>query len=406
MMQRRYAFGLALFLTLCAGRLSAQPVSAATDPDGAFAMARELAFEGNRAAARDTLEAILRHYPEYHDVRDFLAHTYRWEGRHEEARKHYNRVTSRVRDREDFWVAAVQNELEAGNPSLALGLANKALGYLGQSEALERIQLQVTADLQSQPDAGLPAERREPGNAPMISVSNALEVFDQYYDAMYYGTLEYQHHHTLGKALPRINYSHRFGDNGVQYELDLYPRISKTLYAYANYGFSESELFPKHRAGVEVFANLPRAMEASLGVRHMDFRESRASLYTASFGFYRGDYYVNFRPFLAFASGRGPGVSGSVLARKYLGDASRYLGVSLSYGFSPELRQLGNGTTLIAETLLFLEAQQFWVEYQFPGGGGQHRYKARLGISRQEYVLEPGAFMWILGGGLTYSLKI
>lgn len=406
MMRKRYALSLVLFLFLRLWALSAQSISAVSDPDGAFAMARGLAFAGKSPQARDTLEAILRHYPDYHDVRAFLANTYRWEGEHEEARKHYNRVTSRVRDREDVWVAAVQNELEAGNPSLALGLANKALGYLGHSDALERIGVQVTADLQSQQEKGQPTERRESGKDPMISVSNALEAFDRYYDAMYYGSLEYQQHHALGKALPRINYSHRFGRNGVQYELDLYPRISKAFYAYANYGFSDSDLFPRHRGGLELFANLPRAMEASLGVRYMDFRESQASLYTASFGFYRGNYYVSFRPFLAFASGRGPGVSGSVLARKYLGDGDQYLGVSLAYGFSPELRQLGNGTTLIAETLLFLEAQQFWVEYQFSGGGGQHRYRARLGISRQEYVLEPGAFMWILGGGLTYSLKI
>jgi YaiO family outer membrane protein len=406
MMRYGYAFGLMFLLSLWAGTLWAQTTSAATDPDGALLRARELAFTGKGPQARDTLEAILRNYPDYHDARAFLANTYRWEGAHEDARKHFNRVTSRVRDREDIWVAAVQNELQAGNPSLALGLANKALSFLGESEALEQIRVQLIAASMPQEDKAVPTERRQPGQYPSLSVSNSLEAFDRYYDAMYYGSLEYQYPGTFGKALPRINYSHRFGRNGVQYELDLYPRISKTFYAYANYGFSDSELFPRHRGGIELFANLPKAMEASIGARYMDFRESRASLFTASFGAYRGNYYVSFRPFLAFASGRGPGVSGSVSARKYLGDADQYLGVSFAYGFSPELRQLGNGTTLIAETLLFLEAQQFWVEYQFSGKSRQHRYKARLGISRQEYVLEPGAFMWILGGGLTYSLKI
>lgn len=380
------------------------------DPDAAFRSARSLAFNGNRISARDTLKQILRDYPDYIDVQAFLANTYRWDGDHDSARRHFNRIISRERGREDVWVNAIQNELKDGNTSIALGLANKALHFLGSSAPVEDIRREILAESDNgfTGKVGLAskdrAEVKEFRN--VVSVSNTVEVFDQFYDPMYYGTVEYQGKTRSGKVVPRINYSNRFGINGLQYELDLYPKISETFYAYINYGYSDAEIFSRHRAGLEVFVNLPKALEASLGARYLDFRDVQATLLTGSLGMYRGNYYLSLRPFITMLNGRRPAVSGSFTARKYLSDNYNYLGIKLSYGFSPELRQLGNGNTLIAESLLFIESRQLWMEYQLSDSKGQHLYKARLGLVRQEYILQPGAFFWVFSGGLTYSLRI
>ena len=61
---------------------------------------------------------------------------------------------------------------------------------------------------------------------------------------------------------------------------------------------------------------------------------------------------------------------------------------------------------MIAESLLYLESQQLLFEYQFASRNRQHLYMAQVGVSRQEYLLQPGAFFWVLGGGLTYRLRI
>ena len=114
---------------------------------------------------------------------------------------------------------------------------------------------------------------------------------------------------------------------------------------------------------------------------------------------------MNIRPYLTVMNGRSA-FSGSFLARRYLSDDLRYLGIRASYGYSPELRQLNSGGELIAETVLFLESQQLFMEYQFGSGNGQHLYLAQLGVSRQEYLLQPGAFFWVLSGGITYRLRI
>ena len=57
------------------------------DPDTAFKNARELAFNNQRKQAQDTLLFILTKYPDYHDIRSFLASTYSWDGEYKKAKE-------------------------------------------------------------------------------------------------------------------------------------------------------------------------------------------------------------------------------------------------------------------------------------------------------------------------------
>lgn len=384
--------------------LLSQETPAPFDPDISFRNARELAFQGEYQAARDTLQRILDQYPEYTEVHTFLANTYRWEGNHNQARRHFNRITSEERNLEDVWVAAIHNELQAGNTSIALGLANKALSYLGENQALRALRNDILGKSKV-PETD--ASEAIVAYKNRISIDNRLETFDQFYDPMWYTSLEYRRETALGRIIPRVNYSNRFQTSALQYELDLYPQISRTFYGYLNYGYSSSELYPTHKAALEVFANLPKAMEISFGGRYLEFVNSQASLITGSFGIYRGNYYLSLRPYVTLVNGRSPAGSGSLIAQKYLSSDLHYLGIRASYGYTPELRQLRSGDVLISESLLFLESQSLQLEYQFSSGpNSQHLYLARLGVSRQEYVLEEGTFFWVLGGGLTYRLRI
>ena len=386
----------------------AQPREAPYDPDQAYWHARDLAFQGAYGQARDTLSKILLDFPEYTDVESLLAKTYSWDGNYDRARQHFNRITSRERKREADWLASVKNEVYAGNTSLAIGLANKGLRYLEESAELETLRdaLLETASKASGAQATFPGSEGSGGmdTRNFISVSSAAEAFDRVYAPMLYGSVAYKRNTKLGAIIPRINYNDRFGIQGVQYELDLYPRISEKVYAYLNYGYSEADIFPAHRAAAEVYSSFGKALEASLGMRFLDFREQTARLLTGSFGMYRGQYYLNLRPYLSLFKDRKPGVSGSVLARRYLASPQQYIGLRATYGFNPELRQLRSGTELLAETLLFVESLELRFEYQFAPGAGRHRYTAQIGISRQEFVFESGAFFWAFRGGIRYQV--
>jgi len=57
------------------------------DPDVTFETARKLAFNGARKQAQDSLIMLLKKYPNYHDIRSFLASTYSWDGNYKLAKK-------------------------------------------------------------------------------------------------------------------------------------------------------------------------------------------------------------------------------------------------------------------------------------------------------------------------------
>lgn len=156
---------------------------------------------------------------------------------------------------------------------------------------------------------------------------------------MFYGAVEYKKQTKWGVILQRINFNRRFNIKGVQAEVDAYPKIYKSLSGNFNYGFSTSEIFPKHRVGAEMVKELHNAMEASLGFRHLSFVADQAIILTGSFGLYSGNYYVSIRPFVVPDGVKGLGVSDSLLVRRYLKDGNNYLGMNLGKGFDTEMNQ-------------------------------------------------------------------
>ncbi|MFS4416924.1 YaiO family outer membrane beta-barrel protein [Maribacter sp. 2307ULW6-5] len=394
-----------LLLLLCL-KLVAQDKEYSGDPDASFLVARDLAFSGNYAQAQDTLRRVLDKYPDYADVRTLMAKTYSWEKRYDLARGHFNRVTSQERHHKETWVAAIKNEQYAGNWQIALGLTNKALNYMGQDTTLLRLREASIAALES-PIQGSAARMEQPAalDTESLTLYTEGEVFDQLLDPMYLGALEYKKKFKWGTLLPRLTYNRRFNINGVQAELDAYPQFSKTLRGYVNVGVSPAEIFPRFRAGGELTAAFPKGMEVSLGLRHLAFSEDRATLLTGSFGFYKGNYYTVFRPYLLPSGQRGPSLSGSLLSRKYLRDKNHFFGLNLVYGFDAEVNQFIVDGTLLAETLMYLEVQRLRLEYQFTNSKGNEQYRLHLGANRQEMAFDSNNFFLSVTAGIAYQIK-
>jgi len=382
------------------------------NPDTSFFTARTLAFEGKRDIARDTLNHILTKYPDYSDVRSLLASTYSWDGRYDLARDQFNRITSQERQNKEVWVAAIKNEIYSEDYYIALGLSNKALTYLKDDDDIQDLRRKVLEnlyeDMKTAMDTAVSTVKKytEPEiKRNNISMTNSFEVFDAVYGPMVYSSFAYSRKTKAGSVIPRINYANRFETHGLQYELDLYPKFSKTFYAYLNYGFSSAPIFPGHRVGAEFYANLPKAIETSLGVRYLDFRTTKATVYTGSVGLYRGNYYFSVRSYVTPQDFGNVSVSGGLLVRRYLKDANNYLGINMGMGYSPELKQFIDGEALLAETLLFVESQRLALAYQFTGKVSPNSYKLNLGLSRQELVFDSGNFVWSVSAGLRYEVK-
>ncbi len=403
-----------ILLTTIIGFLGiAQETDYNGDPDISFYIARDLAFSGKRAIAQDTLNHILTRFPHYDDVRNLLASTYSWDGKYEKARGHFNKIISTDKKNKETWVAAIKNEIYAKEYYIALGLANKALSYNEADEQLLKLRDEILKNtpgsVENQPE--IPEENfkkffvEDKVYKNRLAISNAYEIFDIAYEPMIYSSLEYKRETKLGSIIPRVNFSNRFEINGLQYELDTYPKFSKKFYAYTNYAFSNAPIYPNHRAGVEFYANLPKSLEVSVGLRYMDFKDTKANIITGSVGLYRGNYYWSLRPYITSGEDKQLGVSGTILGRKYLKDGDNYFGLLAGYGFTPDLKQLQDGGQILAETLLYVESQHLRFEYQFSGKEQPHLYRAHFGIVRQELIFSSGTFYWSLSAGFVYHVK-
>ncbi|CAM4316811.1 YaiO family outer membrane beta-barrel protein [Zobellia roscoffensis] len=405
--------------------------------DVSFNEAHNLAYEGDFRSANSMLTQLVKPDSKDTEARALLASTYSWDGKYDKAREEFNTIISSERNDRKVWIAAIKNELYAKNNATAIGLANKALVYLENDDEVERLKNIAEEGFENNeyPELGwfnsndfvdskeevvVASEEKKPETidtlaekTPVaedvlknrVSIRNSATVYDTRYDPMFYSSISYNRQTLAGTLIPRINYSNRLETNGVQYDLDFYPKFSKLFYAYLNYGFSNASIYPKHKFGGDLYANLPGAFEFSAGGRYISYDNTNVSVITNSLGHYRGNYYFSLRSYITPMPDNLTRFSGNLLVRKYLKDAENYLGLNVGMGYSPELRQLTSGDELLAETLLYVESQRLSLEYQFTGKNNPNIYRANVGATRQELAFASGTFFYGVSAGITYEVK-
>lgn len=413
---RKIFYILFFLLSICS---FAQQKVFTGNPDTAFEKARELAFNKQRKQAQDALLFILTKYPNYHDIRAFLASTYSWDGTYLKARKEFSYVLKRDPDRKRTWIAAINNELWGDTPFSALDLANNALEHFPNDADLlylrasaeensnkpEEALLTIKSVLENNPDnkkaAAYKAKLQNTLSYNAIGLKSAVDVYSSVFDPMQYHTLKYARQTKYGSIIAKINFNRRFQENGVQFEVDAYPRIVKGLYAYVNFGVANTFLFPDIRYGAELYKSLPKSFEASLGFRTLKY-SSTTNIYTGSIGWYTGNSYWSFRTYVT-PGDSGSSMSGTLNYRKYRSDADNYFSVALGMGFSPEVNQFafdGN-----EEAIINLKSQKMNMGYYFTSSNKQNLWGAKFGITHQEISFDPGNYFWIYSFGLSWEVK-
>lgn len=423
-------------LLLCTTGLMGWAQEITSSPDDSFYRAAALAFEGDHTSSRKLLDNILMKTPNHNGARGLLAKTKSWDGDYTAARREFNKITSTERKNRGAWISAVKNELYDKNNATALGLANKALYYIGNDKEISRLRQHALENIQNMeyeayskedtlqqqvsnsvgiaiikeadPKNEIKPKRESDADIQnnRISINNSFTVFNEVYDPMIFSSISFKRQTLAGSIIPRLNYSNRLNKHGLQYDIDFYPKFSKRFYAYINYGYSNASIYPNHKVGGDLYVNLPAAIEFSAGMRYISFDTKDVSVITNSIGHYRGNYYFSLRSYITPQSNNLTRISGNLLVRKYLKDAENYLGINVGMGYSPELRQLRDGDELLAETLLYIESQRLRFEYQFTGKRNKlNIYRANLAVNRQELVFDTGNFFWGFSAGITYQVK-
>lgn len=400
-------------------QMSGQEIKFSGDPDASFEKARNLAFNQQRKQAQDTLLFILTKYPNYHDVRSFLATTYSWDGEYKKARKEFDYISQKDKANKNTWMAAIKNEMWADMPFAALELTGTALKmfpndpellYLkanAQEKTNNSLEALSTIDavLKENPnDLNAQEYRANLNNGQSrnaIGITSSVDIYSDAFDPMQYYAFSYRHQSRYGSIIGRVNFNRRFNENGMQYEVDLYPKIAKGLYGYVNIGLSKSFLFPDVRFGAELYKSLPKSFEVSLGIRTLKY-DTTTKIYTGSLGWYTGNSYLAFRPY--FTPGEtGTSKSGTVTFRKYRSDADNYFGVAVSVGFSPEINQFNINQD--AAKFVDLQAQRINLSYFFTSPNKKNAWGTQFGVSHQEIIFDQGNYFWIYSVGLSWDLK-
>lgn len=389
------------------------------DPDRAFEVARELAFNKQRKQAQDTLLLILTKYPNYHDIRAFLGSTYSWDGAYKKAKDAFNYVLKKDPDRLDTWEAAIKNELYSEATFSALKMTKKALEYFPNNEDLLYLKATAEDNSNNKEEALLTIEgilKINPDHKKSkayklnlidklshntIGISSSIDVYSEVFDPMQLHTFKLARQTKYGSIHAKVNFSRRFQSNGVQFEVDMYPRITKGLYAYLNFGMSNSFLFPEIRYGAEIYKSLPKSFEASLGFRTLKYSEN-TNIYTGSVGWYTGNDYLSFRTYIT-PGDSGSSMSGTFTYRKYRSNADNYFSISTGMGFSPEINRFSSDGDEYA--IINLDSQKLNLAYYFTSHNDKNAYGLQTGVSRQEISFDPGSYFWIYSFGLTWNMK-
>ncbi|MEN9686245.1 MAG: hypothetical protein RLZZ28_2031 [Bacteroidota bacterium] len=332
-----------------------------TSSDGLLIEAKKAAFEKNDyEQAKKYLHKALKISPDYADIRIFLGRIHSWTKNYDSAKYYFNSVLLKTPDYEDASSALTDLEYWNNHNEAALQVCTEGLKFHPAAEPLLIKKAKILNDMRRYAEADITVHEAiqiNPKNPESRALSNRIrgfsslnqlgisydyETFDKQFDAPWHlVALDYRRITGIGSVIGRVNYSNRFKESGTQFEVDAYPHISKTFYAYVNLGFSDNVgVFPNWRGGFSLNANLPGSFEADLGFRYLKFSGDPTWIYTAYLGKYVKSWLFGLRTYITpstFASTASTSFTAS--ARYYYASPDDLIGLAAGYGISPDDRQ-------------------------------------------------------------------
>ena len=414
----RWTLALILAGLLLRHNASAQIDTLKLTSDELFSLAREKAFAGQREEARGLCRTILVRSPSYSDARILLGRAYAWDGRREEARAEFRRVLQEKPAYKDALLALLDVEIWDEKYDRALAIANEALSSHPSDEDLILKKVRALKGLSRDEEALLVLNKLEDLNPSLaeiatlrksisstsmnngIGINYASDRYSDTYDPMHYAYLQLSRRTALGSLFGRVNYSRRFGSDGLQIETDLYPRFADGVYAYLNYGFQTANSSPGIGPGWRFTPSSLHATKARLDSPASGFGPSSSvSIYTGSLGLYAGSYWLCFRPYF-IPNDAGMSKSASLTLGRYLGDAENFLSLKAGAGFSPDERTIQSNTGFQGQTQVFhLQSQTVGIGIQ-QGIATYHLFVASFDVTNQELSFSPDNYV------VMYSLSV
>ena len=379
-----------------------------------FQRAKKMAFSGKEENARTICYAILKENPKYYDARILIGRTFAWEKNYDSARKELDKVLKEDFDNKDAVLAMIDLETWAGNFSKAIFhceygqsifsneeqfLIKKVKLYQETGEEQKSIQtLDELLELNPGSEEGGALLKKYQSSTMIYKAiyEHYFEYFDEPYERRWHlSSFQLARRNSWGSLIAKVNLGdlildgETFWSNKIskQFEIDAYPKISKKTYAYLSYGFSPDNLFPRHRAGAELYRKLPKDFNISAGLRFLQFDSESGNkniyIYTASLGKYYRNYWFNFRTYLTPKNSK-IAQSYWLSVRRYIRNAKNYFELQLGTGVSPD-EPKGNISSF--ETYKY-KSQKMRISYQDRLFTDRFVYLLRVGYEREEYLVD------------------
>ncbi|MBP6385736.1 MAG: YaiO family outer membrane beta-barrel protein [Pseudarcicella sp.] len=230
-----------------------------------------------------------------------------------------------------------------------------------------------------------------------IEVNYNNLVFTEKYSAWHFGYLQLAFKKPSLSILPRINFNSRFSKLGIQAEVDVYKKIKSTVF-YLNYGYSPTQFYPIHRFGLEAYRSLPYKLEASLGLRVLNFEKNTPLFYTTSIGKYYKNYWFSYRAFIVPLTDN-INWSHIGMVRKYLKKDEEYIGFLIGLGAAT------TDNALNVKDMFFLRSYRLGFQLN-KFIATDWMIKPSFEISKQELSFRPKYYQTMYAMSLSVSKKI
>ncbi len=410
-----YISKLAAHLLFVAGFVfilsSGTPAQKKRDVDERFKEARELAFEGERQAAIDSLQSILVDYPNYYDVRVFMARVMAWDKNYDESISNLLQVIDQKRNHKEAINTLIDVYTWSGNYELALKYANYGLSFhssyqdfmLKKAKLLYKLERpEEAAEVITQLLSIYPTNEEGLALEQDLSDAAILNKVYLYYrvDASPSTTpwqliyTEYYRKFPFGTIIGRLNYANRFNKSGIQLETDGYINIRRGTYVYLNAGYSNASIFPKIRLSAEPYQMLPYAFEISLGIKYLEFTSSTVRIYTGSLGKYIGNFWISYRFYLTPKPEK-TNFTSAIYIRKYFSDTDNYITLRLGVGLATyneiadeqfsgiSSKGAGLEYQFNVSRLTYIKGEVIYANHEYYKGKYRDRYGFKIGIQQR-----------------------
>ena len=333
--------------------------------DESYAKANEEAKAGNwklsRSYCQQILNQILNWDTDYFDASLLMAYTYAYESKFDSARMISTQLNNIKPDNHEVLELIVDTEIWSRKYKAALTQVEKALDVFPNDEIFlyKKANIQYLAKdykdaLQTLDELLEINSVHEDGTTLKKDILEYHQFLDyvfweDYFEFFKEPFLSRKLITTVGLSkwtkggtyIGKVNMGNEWPDkaNGFQYELEAYKQLSTTNYLWGNYAFSNSRVFPKHRAGIEFFQRLPKGFEASAGIRFMYWQDP-IWVYTGSVSWLNNRNYLAFRPFFSYINSHFID-SYNLTYRRYFSEREDYIYAMVGYGnYSDDFLQL------------------------------------------------------------------